>query len=254
MVGQSSPVESSRPQLGMVNSPASPEASRSNSFPNTQQTSYQFQQPRDTSTGSYSPGPNTASMGYSSAATANGGGAFQSHEAVSYMNGHGHATVQSPDIHRQSQRSNSVNYGVLSPVPTPHGDYIGQQSHTSQSTAAMPYVAPQNFPPFSLPPSDFSAASVPNTMRDSSHGFEPDTSGDYGDHGHNQDSNDMMLLDQIGAQPTTIPVFGEGFSNKSPYSSIPDDLVAYLFSTGTPDASPTMGHMLSGNQYSKYVI
>ncbi|KAH7035426.1 fungal-specific transcription factor domain-containing protein [Microdochium trichocladiopsis] len=251
LVGQSSPVESIRPQLGMTNSPASPEAMRpSSGFLKTQQPGYQYQTHRDGSTGSYSPVANSASVGYAPAVSTNGVATYQSQESAAYGNGHGSA--QSPDTRRQAQRSNSGNYGVLSPVPTQHGAYHGPQSHAPQSAPAMPYVAPQNFPPFSLPPSDYSAAPVSNAMRDSSHGFEPDPAGDYVDPSQNQASADMMLLDQIGAQPTTIPVFGEGFSNKSPYSSIPDDLVAYLFSTGAPDASPTMGQMMSGNQYSSY--
>lgn len=62
-----------------------------------------------------------------------------------------------------------------------------------------------------------------------------------------------MLLDQMATQ-TTIPVFGpDGGLNKSPYITIPEDFVAYLFNTNNPDGSPSVGHVLASNQYSQYV-
>lgn len=53
-----------------------------------------------------------------------------------------------------------------------------------------------------------------------------------------QSGPDMMLLDQMAAS-NTMPVFGgEGCYNRSPFA-IPEDFVAYLFSTQQND----MGHM-----------
>lgn len=250
MVGQSSPVESVRPQLGGTNSPASPEISRPQSaISKSHKAGFQFNSGRDVNGSPFSPVGSTAATGYPLAGSSNSAAGYPNHDSGGYVNGHG--GHNSPQSRRQSIQANNGTYGVLSPVSTQHGGYHNQQSHTPHATAAMPYVAPQNFPPFSLPPSDFAAASISNMSQDATHGYEPEAPGDFGDPNQNQSSSDMMLLDQIGAQPTTIPVFGEGFSNKSPYSSIPDDLVAYLFSTNAPDASPTMGHMMSGNQYSR---
>jgi hypothetical protein len=62
----------------------------------------------------------------------------------------------------------------------------------------------------------------------------------------------MMLLDQMTAQ-ATMPVFGpDGILNKSPYISIPEDFVAYLFNTASPHTSPSaVGHLMQRNPYSK---
>lgn len=60
-----------------------------------------------------------------------------------------------------------------------------------------------------------------------------------------------MRLDQMTNQ-TTIPVFGsDTVLNKSPYISIPEDFITYLFNSS--DGSPTMGHVVPPGQHLGYV-
>jgi hypothetical protein len=107
----------------------------------------------------------------------------------------------------------------------------------------MPYVAPQNFPPFSLPPSDFTASS-PAVAREDQQAYGPQNSAEYTDQ-HPQAASEMMLLDQMGMQQT-MPVFGsDSILNKSPYVAIPEDFVAYLFNTHG-DGSPMTGVPIQG--------
>lgn len=143
-------------------------------------------------------------------------------------------------------------YGVLSPVSTHPSSYHLQPTHTPQSVPTMPFVAPNNFPAFSLPPSDFNAANGVGNGAGSAHQYAPTTSSDYGEQSQSQASTDLMLLDQMTAQ-ATMPVFGpDGILNKSPYVSIPEDFVAYLFNTTSPNTSPsTVGHIITRNPYSK---
>lgn len=168
-------------------------------------------------------------------------------------NGYPRNPHQSPSGHpRPSVQTNVGPYGVLSPVSTQHGGYQSQATGTPQSTPTLPYVSQQNFPPFTLPPSDFAAASPAGVSRDPGQSFAPATSGEFNDHPHSQTSSEMVLLDQMSSQ-TTIPVFGtDGVLNKSPYISIPEDFVAYLFNTTNPDGSPSVGHVLTQGQYSHY--
>lgn len=161
---------------------------------------------------------------------------------------------QSPSRHtRPPLQTNVGPYGVLSPVSTQHGGYHSQPSSTPQSTPTGPYVSQQNFPPFSLPPSDFSTASSAGITRDTSQTYTAATNGDFSEQPHPQTSAEMMLLDQMATQ-TTIPVFGPDVGlNKSPFIHIPEDFVAYLFNTNNPDGSPSVGHVMPSGQYSKYV-
>ncbi|KAH6659828.1 fungal-specific transcription factor domain-containing protein [Truncatella angustata] len=150
---------------------------------------------------------------------------------------------------RPAIQTNVGPYGVLSPVSTQHGSYNGQPSNTPQSTPTGPYVAQNNFPPFSLPPSDFSTTSPAVATRDANQTY-PTTNSDFADPSHVQASGEMMLLDQMANQ-TTIPVFGpDAGLNKSPYITIPEDFVAYLFNTNNPDGSPVVGQMMTSGQYS----
>ncbi|KAI0523686.1 fungal-specific transcription factor domain-containing protein [Xylaria bambusicola] len=162
---------------------------------------------------------------------------------------------QSPTGQQQRLHSHSGGsaYGVLSPVSTHSGSYHLQPIHTPQSAPTMPFVAPNNFPAFSLPPSDFNAANGVGAGSTSTPQYAPAASTDYGEHSHPQTSTDMMLLDQMTAQ-ATMPVFGpDGMINKSPYVSIPEDFVAYLFNTTSPNRSPsTVGHIVTRNPYSSY--
>lgn len=78
--------------------------------------------------------------------------------------------------------------------------------------------------------------------------YSSTTCAEYGESTQPHASGEMMLLDQMTA-PATIPVFGtDGALNKSPYISIPEDFVAYLFNSA--DGSPTMGPVVP-HQYSK---
>ncbi|KAK9420648.1 putative C2H2-type domain-containing protein [Seiridium unicorne] len=161
---------------------------------------------------------------------------------------------QSPSGHpRPGLQTNVGAYGVLSPAPTQHGSYHSQPTNTPQSTPSGPYVAQNNFPPFSLPPSDFSTTSpATGVPRDANQTYTPATNGEYTDPSHAQASGEMMLLDQMSTQ-TTIPVFGpDGGLNKSPYITIPEDFVAFLFNTNNPDGSPSVGHVMTQGQYSHY--
>ncbi|KAI1881369.1 hypothetical protein JX265_000195 [Neoarthrinium moseri] len=164
---------------------------------------------------------------------------------------------QSPAGHpRPSVQTNVSSYGVLSPVSTHHGGYHNQQANTPQQAPTGPYVSQQHFPPFTLPPSDFATTSPTGVSRESSQTYgaatTATTNNEYNESAHQQASGEMMLLDQMATQ-TTIPVFGtDGVLNKSPYISIPEDFVAYLFNTTNPDGSPSVGHVLAQNQYSNY--
>ncbi|RWA03129.1 hypothetical protein EKO27_g11976 [Xylaria grammica] len=162
---------------------------------------------------------------------------------------------QSPTGHQQRLHSHAGGnvYGVLSPVSTHPGSYHLQATHTPQSVPTIPFVAPNNFPAFSLPPSDFNTTAGVGAGSGSTHQYAPTTSSEYGEQSHSQASTDLMLLDQMTAQ-ATMPVFGpDGILNKSPYISIPEDFVAYLFNTTSPNTSPsTVGHIVPRNPYSNY--
>ncbi|KAI1324164.1 fungal-specific transcription factor domain-containing protein [Xylariaceae sp. FL0255] len=155
----------------------------------------------------------------------------------------------SGQLQRPQNQRNAGAYGVMSPVSTHSSGFHMRPVHP-QSAPARPFVAPNNFPAFSLPPSDFSTAagdiSTPH--------FAPTTTTDFGEQSQAHTSNtDLMLLDQMTAQ-ATIPMFGpDGTINKSPYISIPEDFVAYLFNTTTPDTSPqVVGHFIQRSQYSNH--
>ncbi|KAI1813397.1 fungal-specific transcription factor domain-containing protein [Poronia punctata] len=164
---------------------------------------------------------------------------------------------QSPAAHPPRVHQSSGNpYGAMSPVSSHPGSFHMQPHHTPQSCPTVSYVAPNNFPAFSLPPSGFNAASGATTGTGTrpAHHYESSTASEYGEQSHSQASNDLMLLDQMTSQGT-MPVFGaECVLNKSPYGSFPEDFVAYLFNTTSPNASPeTVGRLVQRNQYGSYV-
>ncbi|GAP87265.2 putative C2H2 finger domain-containing protein [Rosellinia necatrix] len=162
---------------------------------------------------------------------------------------------RSPTNHQQRLHTHpGANvYGVLSPVSTHPSSFHLQPTHTPQSVPTMPFVPPNNFPAFSLPPSEFNSAAGVSTGTGSTHQYAPTTSSDYGEQSHSQASTDLMLLDQMTAQ-ATIPMFGpDGTLNKSPYISFPEDFVAYLFNTTSPNTSPsTVGRIMPRNTYTNY--
>ncbi|CAJ2512342.1 Uu.00g053570.m01.CDS01 [Anthostomella pinea] len=212
----------------------------------------QYQSPKDTVGTPYTPITNTPPTGFPHAGPPNGPDGYIHHEQGYGSQGARHPH-QSPAGHpRPHIQTNVGSYGVLSPVSTQHGSYHSQPANTPQSASTMPYTAPNNFPPFTLPPSDFATTSASGMPQESGQPYAPPTSGEYSDHAHPQASDDMLLLDQMTSQ-ATIPVFGnDGVLNKSPYISIPEDFVAYLFNTTAPDGSPTVGHILPQNRYSNY--
>ncbi|KAI0203775.1 fungal-specific transcription factor domain-containing protein [Astrocystis sublimbata] len=152
--------------------------------------------------------------------------------------------------HHLRAQSSGDTYGVLSPVSNHPGSFQLQPTHTPQSVPTNPFVAPNNFPAFTLPPSDFNSVADANAGSGSTNQYAHNTSSDYGEHSHAQASTDLMLLDQMTAQ-ATMPVFAtDGILNKSPYVSLPEDFVAYLFNS-SPHSSP-MGHLIQRNPYSSY--
>lgn len=168
---------------------------------------------------------------------------------------HSPPTLQRPPL----LQTNVGSYGVLSPVSTQHG-YHSRSHNTPQSAATVPYMPPQNFPAFTLPPSDFSApvtavsreAQQPPHSQHAPHA--PSTSGEYAEQGH-QPAGDMMLLDQM-SQPAVMPVFGSDQTlSKSPYVGMPEDFMAYLFNTSQQgEGSPLTGVALNQcyNNYSEF--
>lgn len=152
---------------------------------------------------------------------------------------------QSPGPQRPSIQTNVGPYGVLSPVPTQPG-YHSQPTNTPQSAPVMPYVTPQNFPPFSLPPSDFNARPSTTVGQDEQQAYVPATTAEYSDHQHQ--SGEMMMLAEMSMQQT-MPVFGsESVLNKSPYVGMPEDFMAYLFNTHG-EGSPMTGVPIQGYKY-----
>ncbi|RYP11357.1 hypothetical protein DL765_007787 [Monosporascus sp. GIB2] len=251
LLSQGSPIDGRRPQFPAHGS-ASPEANRPASGYNTSRGAhFQYQSPKDANGAPYSPGTNTTPTGYHPAGPPGGMGGYMHHES-NYAGLHAqHSHHSPPGPQRPTIQTNGGPYGVLSPVSTQHSGYHSQPINTPQSSTATPYVHQTNFPPFSLPPSDFATTSAAGVSGESGQAYAPTTSGEYSEHPPQHASGEMMLLDQMTAQ-TTIPVFGsDGVLNKSPYISIPEDFVAYLFNSG-PDGSPTMGHMVPQNQYSSY--
>ncbi|KAK3390524.1 fungal-specific transcription factor domain-containing protein [Podospora didyma] len=252
MLGQLSPLTDGRPPFAPLGS-ASPEANRPGTGYNKGRPLTIQYSPRDVGIGSpYTPITNTPPTGYPIGNHSNGVD-YMHHDNYQHMS-------QRPPLNspsgppRPSIQTNVGPYGVLSPVSNQPG-YHGLPSSTPQSANQVPYVPPQNFPPFTLPPSDFATNSSGAVTRDEQQNYIPSTSAEYSDH-HHQGSGEMMLLDQMG-MPQTMPVFGsDGILNKSPYVGMPEDFMAYLFNThgeGSPMTVPIQGGFNYGefapNQY-----
>ncbi|AEO55469.1 hypothetical protein MYCTH_2074154 [Thermothelomyces thermophilus ATCC 42464] len=227
---------------------ASPEVNRpGTAYTKPRSLSLQYQSPKDAMGSPYTPMPNTPSATYANG-TSNGVDYMHHDPAYSHMTQR--PTHHSPqDQRRPSIQTNVGPYGVLSPISTQPG-YHNQSRDTPQSANAMPYVPPQNFPPFSLPPSDFATSSAGAVARDDHQAYAPSTSGEYTDQ-QPQSTGEMMLLDQMGMQQT-MPVFGsDSILNKSPYVAIPEDFVAYLFNTHG-ESSPVTGVPMQGYNYGEF--
>ena len=236
MMSQASPVADGRPPFAQTGS-ASPELNRpGTAYAKGRSRSIQYHSPKDAMGSPYTPMTNTPPTTYANGAS---NGVDYMHHETNYMHMAQRPQHHSPsDPRRPSIQTNVGHYGVLSPISTQPG-YHSQPHNTPQSANPMAYVPPQNFPPFSLPPSDFNTSSAGAVTRDDQQTYAPSTSGEYTDQ-QPQATGEMMLLDQMGMQQT-MPVFGsDNILNKSPYVAIPEDFVAYLFNTHG-EGSPMTG-------------
>ena len=188
----------------------------------------------------YSRMTNTPPTGYPNGGPANGVD-YLHHDPNYHAMAAQRPSHHSPGPRRPSIQTNVGPYGVLSPISTQPG-YHSQPTNTPQSSTTTPYVTPQSFPPFSLPPSDFNTPIPATVGRDEQAAYVPPTSGEYADH-HPQE---MIMLDQMSMQQT-MPVFGsESVLNKSPYVGMPEDFMAYLFNTHGEGGSPMAGVPMQG--------
>ncbi|KAI1264209.1 fungal-specific transcription factor domain-containing protein [Xylariaceae sp. FL1019] len=250
LISQSSPVDNVRsPYPTPASTTMSPKHSTpGNSALNTDHPAHlQYQSPKDSVGAPYTPITNPSPATFPNMNE----GYMHADQDTAYSARLQH---QSPSgqIHRSHVQRSTGSYGVMSPVSAHPGSYHLQPTHTPQSAPTMPYVPPNNFPAFTLPPSGFATTAGVNIGSPSAPHYASTTS-EYGEQSHDQSSTDMMLLDQMTAQ-ATMPVFGpDGVLNKSPYISIPEDFVAYLFNTTTPDTSPqAVAQFIQRNNYPSY--
>ncbi|KAL5625228.1 hypothetical protein BROUX41_005288 [Berkeleyomyces rouxiae] len=123
--------------------------------------------------------------------------------------------------------------------------------HTSQTASQHPtsFMGHQAFPTsFDLPPSNFpvqtTSSETPSqvfTTNENARDFNDALTAGVAN------PTEMMVLEQI----QTLPMFGsEGMMNKSPYVSMPNDLISYLFNQSSPInnpvAYPTYSQMYMG--------
>ena len=254
MLGQGSPIADTPPAFMPAGS-TSPEMNRPNTGYNKGRSlTMQYHSPKDAMGSPYARMAGTPPTGYPNGGHTNGVD-YMHHDPSYHPLAAQRPPHPSPGPQRPSVQTNVGPYGVLSPISTQPG-YHSQPNNTPQSAAAIPYV-PQNFPAFSLPPSDFNV-STPATMgredqfnvstpatvgREDQSPYVPPTSGEYTDH-HPQ-TGEMIMLDQMSMQQT-MPVFGsESVLNKSPYVGMPEDFMAYLFNT-QGEGSPMTGVPIQG--------
>lgn len=214
---------------------ASPESNRpGSSYPSNIRTgSISYQSPGDHVASPYSPVAHTPPAVFSAGAASNGIDDYGRQDAGYSGPGARRDSFHAGNAPQRPAVQTSVNsYGVLSPVSTQQG-FHGQHNALTQSIG---YAPPQNFPAFTLPPSNFS-----ETSRERDQQYVPASTGDYTENGQ-QSTGDLMMLDSMS--PTQIhPVFGnESISNNSPHF-LPDDIIRYLFNNS--NGSPTMGPMTS---------
>lgn len=207
-----------------------------------------YHSPKDALGTTYMSMAQTLPTGYSNGHHPNAGDYM--HIDGSYHNGPGQRGAhQSPAAHaRPSVQTNGGQY--VSPIPAQSG-YQSQAHSTPQSSGSVPqYVPPQNFIPFTLPPSGFSTTSAA-ASREPPQTYAPAASSEYSDRTHQQQSSEMMLLDQTSVT-TTIPIFGptDSVLQKSPYVGMPEDFMAYLFSTA--GAQPGEGSPMFNSQPPAY--
>lgn len=137
-----------------------------------------------------------------------------------------------------------TSYGVMSPVshtPTSYG-----QTTRGQHAA---FVSQQNVMPFNLPPSQY-AAHTTTTREPGQQTYATESMSDFPSSAHTQPS-EMMILDQMAMQ-ATVPVFG-GPDSKSPYVGMPEDFMAYLFNSTTPDGTRSPVNPIIPSTFAQYV-
>lgn len=258
MLSQGSPTSQvPQSQVQSIHGSTSPEMTRQSlNGPKIRTTQIKYESPQDLHPSSYSPVMHPASGSHPSAGTNNGADTYppaiykrpdtdmiprsqNSSSAGSNSRVQRHQSFGTPDSKPvefpKPLPRNVNNYGML-PTASNNQVYRGNQPHSPQA-----YISQQNFPPFSLPPSGFAnvtANAIPS--REPEPPFQSPISTEYPNEINQtqQSGSDMMLLDQMTTS-NIMPVFGgEGCYNRSPFA-IPEDFVAYLFSSHQND----MGHM-----------
>ncbi|KAK0627233.1 fungal-specific transcription factor domain-containing protein [Immersiella caudata] len=248
MLGQVSPIVDTRPPFAPSGS-ASPELNRPNtSYNKGRALTMPYHSPKDAMGSPYARMTNTPPAipgGYSNGLQ---NGVDYMHHDPNFHHMQGQRPPHpSPGPQRPSVQTNVPQYGVMSPISNQPGYH--QPTNTPQSAATMPFV-PQNFPAFTLPPSDFNTPSSATVGREEQSPYVPPTSAEYADH-HPQ-TGEMIMLDQMSMQQT-MPVFGsESVLNKSPYVGMPEDFMAYLFNTAQGEGSPMTGVPIQGYNYGEF--
>lgn len=259
MLGHGSPITD--PGGLSLHDPSSPDSKRANISGIASRTaqSQQYHSPQDLNSNPYSPVANTPASVYSNTASSNATDPFA--QAGAYRRSNNDGLSRGPDssgVIPNSMAQRHSSFGVLDaksveftrpPLQTPVGHYglmssaPSNQSYQTSQANPQPYVSPQNFTPFTLPPPTFPASTTSNTTpRDSEPYHTPMTTDYPTDSNHHQQSGpDMMLLDQMTA-PNTMPVFGGEGYNRSPFA-IPEDFVAFLFSGQQLDGSSPINQM-----------
>jgi len=239
MIGQVSPITDQRPQFAAAGS-LSPEVNRPGTgYNNGRPTHMPYHTPQDLTQSPYTPITNTPPTGYPNGVHPNGMDYMTHDPRYGQMQGQPPPHQSPAGPQRAPVQTNVAAYGVLSPVSTQHG-YHNQANSTPQPSSV--YGPPQSFPAFSLPPSDFTVTTSAGVSRDVGQAYAP-SSMEYSQPS-SQPAGEMMLLDNMSNQ-TMIPVFGtDTVLNKSPYVGMPEDFMAYLFNTQTPDGSPTPGQIV----------
>ncbi|KAK0643641.1 fungal-specific transcription factor domain-containing protein [Cercophora newfieldiana] len=248
MLGQVSPIADTRPPFAPPGS-VSPELNRPNTGYNKGRAlTMPYHSPKDAMGSPYARMTNTPPAGYPNGGHPNGVDYMHHDPNYHHMSGQ-RPPHPSPGPQRPAVQTNVPAYGVLSPISTQPG-YHSQPTNTPQSAATMPFV-PQNFPAFTLPPSDFNAPTSATVGREEQQSpYVPATTAEYNDH-HPQ-TGEMIMLDQMSMQQT-MPVFGsESVLNKSPYVGMPEDFMAYLFNTAQGEGSPMTGVPIQGYNYGEF--
>lgn len=241
MIGHVSPVTDGRHAFPAPGS-LSPEANRPGSVYSRQYMQSQFQ---DITGSPYTPVANTPPVfPHPNGAHQNGVHYLRADSAYGPVSGQQSAHHSPNGPQRPSVQTNVPAYGVLSPASQ---GFQGNPSGTPQS--ATPYSGQTNFPPFSLPPSNFqSSASSAATPREGGSSYGPQHNMNEYPQGPPQTAGEMVLLDNMTNQ-TTIPVFGsDSVLNKSPYVGMPEDFMAYLFNTQAGEGAPMSQMMPQYNQ------